>query len=167
MLIALENLAFTVLALQLAVIAVIDARTFIIPDRCNILLALSGLLFQGALGSFDPVWTGIGVLVFAGCFAGVRAAHFHISGRIGLGMGDVKLAAAAACWIGLDSFPTFLAASSLAALAFALIRRWSLVATGAPDDKIPFGPFLASGLMLAWICQVNSIPLIVLESVQA
>lgn len=151
-----EIASFFILSGQLAVIAMIDMQKLIIPDLCNIVLAATGLATHWFLGSFDLVSVLVGVLVFAGTFALVRAVHFHARGQIGLGLGDVKMAAAAACWIAVDSFPLFLAASSLAALAFVLVMLpfWK---ENVRMKRVPFAPFLAAGLLLAWVFEVNSI----------
>lgn len=154
-----EIAAFSILSVQLAAIAVIDMQKLIIPDLCNMLLAASGLAIHWFLGDFDLVWILTGVLVFAGTFALVRAVHFHARGQIGLGLGDVKMAAAAACWITLGSFPLFLAASSLGALTFALLMLpfWK---KEARMKRVPFGPFLAAGLLFTWVFEMNSISIL-------
>ena len=152
----MEIAALSLLSAQLAVIAIIDMRKLVIPDICNILLASTGLVMHWLLGSFDPIWILLGVLVFTGTFALVRLVHFHARGQIGLGLGDVKMAAATACWITIGSFPLFLAVSSLGALAFALLTLpvWK---KEARMQQVPFGPFLAAGLLLTWIFEINSI----------
>ncbi len=154
-----EIAALSILCVQLAVIAVIDMQRLVIPDLCNILLAMTGLAAHWFLGSFDVVWTLTGILVFAGTFALVRTVHFHARGQIGLGLGDVKMAGAAACWITVGSFPLFLAASSLGALAFALLMLpfWK---KDARLKRVPFGPFLAAGLLLTWVFEMNSISIL-------
>lgn len=153
---ATEIAALSLLSVQLAVITVIDLRRLIIPDICNILLAVSGLAAQWFLSSFDVVWILCGVLMFAGTFALVRAVHFQARGQIGLGLGDVKMAAAAGCWITIGSFPLFLAVSSIGALAFALLMLpfWK---SDLRKLRVPFGPFLAAGLLLTWVFEINSI----------
>jgi leader peptidase (prepilin peptidase)/N-methyltransferase len=134
-------------------------QKLIIPDLCNILLAASGLTMHWLLGSFDLLWILAGVVLFTGTFALVRAVHFHARGQIGLGLGDVKMAAAAACWITLSSFPLFLAASSLGALTFALLMLpfWK---RDARMKRVPFAPFLAAGLLLSWVFEMNSISIL-------
>lgn len=152
----MEIAALSLLSVQLAAIAIIDMRKLVIPDICNALLAATGLAAHWLLGSFDPIWILLGIFVFAGTFALVRFVHFHARGQIGLGLGDVKMAAAAACWITIGNFPLFLAVSSLAALAFALLTLpvWK---KEARLQRVPFGPFLAVGLLLTWIFEINSI----------
>lgn len=70
----------------------------------------------------------------------LQAVHFRLRQRVGLGLGDVKLIAAAAMWIG----PLHLADYLLAA---ALIQS-GLGRSGTFQRKIPFGPALAFWL---WI----------------
>jgi prepilin signal peptidase PulO-like enzyme (type II secretory pathway) len=120
----------------------------IIPDWINLLLWGTGIglaLLKGA----DSAWS---TLVFSGavfsCFWGVRTFHCRLTGRAGLGMGDVKLAGAAAAWLTPLSFPIFLLAGSLSALAYFVVAY-----RGHPDPysvRIPFGPFLATSLLALW-----------------
>jgi leader peptidase (prepilin peptidase)/N-methyltransferase len=154
-----EIAALLLLSVQLAVIAIIDMRRLVIPDVCNVLLAATGLVTHWLFGSFDPIWISLGILIFAGTFALVRFVHFHARGQIGLGLGDVKMAAAAACWITIGGFPLFLAVSSLSALAFALLTLpfWK---KAARMQRVPFGPFLAAGLLLTWVFELNSISIL-------
>lgn len=156
-----ETAVFFVLSAQLLVIAFIDMRQFIIPNLCNLLLAISGVIAHWFLGSFDLVSIVAAVVVYCGTFALVRAVHFRARGHIGLGLGDVKMAASAGCWITVGSFPLFLAASSLSALAFvfAISLFWR---SNATMTLIPFGPFIAVGLMMAWVVEVNSISILML-----
>jgi leader peptidase (prepilin peptidase)/N-methyltransferase len=67
---------------------------------------------------------------------------------MGLGLGDVKLAAAAAAWFSLWMLPLFLFVASFSALVFLLASS----AGGAKSytRKIPFGPFLAGALIVTW-----------------
>lgn len=155
-----EIAALCLLSVQLAVIAIIDMRKLVIPDVCNVLLAATGLATHWLLGSFDPIWISLGVLVFAGTFTLVRHVHFRARGQVGLGLGDVKMAAAAACWITVGSFPLFLAVSSLGALAFALLTL-PLWKKQARMQRVPFGPFLAAGLLLTWVFEMNSISVLI------
>lgn len=137
------------LILTLAAIAWVDWRRMIIPDRLNLALAGAGLLFQ-AWASPGRVWlhalTGTGLFV---AFWLVRRIHRRATGRVGLGLGDVKMAGAAGIWLSPPSLPGFVFCASVAGLAFALGRR--LLGQGDQHGgREPFGPFLAIGLLLAW-----------------
>lgn len=127
----------------------IDLRRRIIPDALNLALLALGL---GVAAWRDGV-PGSGIaLAEAACayalFATLRALHARLSGRIGLGLGDVKFIAAAAAWTGLAGLPVLILAASLSALAvvagLALAGREVGRATA-----LPFGPFLALGLHAA------------------
>ena len=129
--------------------SLIDLRRRIIPDALTLALLALGL---GLAGWRDGM-TGIGVgLVEAGLayglFWGLRALHARASGRIGLGLGDVKFIAAAAAWTGLAGLPVLILVASLSALAavglMALAGR-----TIGRETALPFGPFLALGLHAA------------------
>ncbi|ASY70281.1 prepilin peptidase [Sinorhizobium fredii] len=152
----METLVFAILMVQLTVIALIDARRSIIPDVCNALLGLTGVAAHWLLGSFDVLRIVTGAVVFGGTFALARAVHFRARGQVGLGLGDVKMAAAAGCWITIASFPLFLAIASLSALLFvlAMLPVWK----GALQKRrVPFGPFLALGLALSWLAEASSV----------
>jgi leader peptidase (prepilin peptidase) / N-methyltransferase len=73
-----------------------------------------------------------------------------LRGHEGLGQGDLKFAAAAALWIGLEGIPGLLLAAVVSALASLLILRahgYDLHGKLA----ISFGPHLALGLWLIWV----------------
>lgn len=129
-------------------IFVTDLRSMVIPDWINLLLWGTGMGLAGLDGG-DCVRSTLAfsAAVFAFFFA-VRAFHCRVTGRAGLGMGDVKLASAAAAWLNPLSFPVFLLASSLSALLYFVV-----VYRGHPDPysvRVPFGPFLAASLLALW-----------------
>jgi leader peptidase (prepilin peptidase)/N-methyltransferase len=144
-------LGWTVLA-----IAAVDARRFIIPDVLSLPAIPAGLLASGRL--IEP---SVAELVrldhVIGMLAGglglwlVRAAYFRVRRREGLGLGDVKLAAAAGAWIGWQSLSdAILLAAALAlslVIALALVRGRELSAAA----RIPFGCFLAPSIWLVWV----------------
>jgi leader peptidase (prepilin peptidase)/N-methyltransferase len=75
----------------------------------------------------------------------VMALYQRRAGRQGLGMGDVKLLAAAALWVG----PLGISWLVLAACASALATVLAIRLLGQPFDRttrLPFGPHIALGL---------------------
>lgn len=143
------------LILVLAVITVIDLRSMIIPNSANVVLLLLGLIAQILVLKNDPGLALIGPLVLGGLFWMVRHFHSQATGRIGLGLGDVKMAGAAGAWIGVSAIPSFLLFSSISAL-FAAVSLRHFRAYG-PDQRIPFGPFLSLGLIASWFS--NTLPI--------
>jgi len=146
-------LAATVaLAAILAAISVADFRRQIIPDGLNLALAAIGLGYQGAAGADGlPLHLLFAAATFAAAWL-LRRGHFLITGRIGLGLGDAKMLAAAACWIDPLLLPVLLFIASTTALLFV---GGHVVATGpaAARARIAFGPFIAIGLGSSWVLE--------------
>lgn len=139
---------FALLAI-LAGISIIDFRRLVIPDGLNLALAGIGFGFQMAT---HPAGVPAQILFAAAIFAIVwlvRQGHFVMTGRIGLGLGDVKMLAAAACWISPLLLPILLFIASASALLFI---GGQVVTVGPPAARarVPFGPFIATGLGCAW-----------------
>jgi prepilin signal peptidase PulO-like enzyme (type II secretory pathway) len=141
-----------VLVAILSAISWIDIRRMMVPDTLNLALAAAGLAFQ-SLASPAPLWlhTATGAAMLA-TFWLVRHMHAAATGRIGLGLGDVKMAGAAGIWISPWSLPLFVFAASSAALAF-MAGRHVLHQRIAADTRQPFGPFLSAGLLLTWLAE--------------
>lgn len=133
----------------LLTIAMIDARSQIIPNELNLALAATGIVSQWLIvGSFPfaSILAGVGMF---GLFWLVRALHSRARGRVGLGLGDVKMAGAGAVWIAPLALPSFLLIASAAGLAYVLARAlWA--GSLNYDQRTPFGPFLGLGLFVAW-----------------
>ncbi|TGP85423.1 MULTISPECIES: A24 family peptidase [unclassified Mesorhizobium] len=150
--VAILIVAGLVLAAILVAIAAVDFRRQVIPDPLNLALAVSGLGFQLIV---QPDSAAMQLLVAAltlAVFWVLRRGHFLLTGRIGLGLGDVKMLAAAALWINPLLLPVLLFIASAAALLFV---GGQVVAAGpaAARMRVPFGPFVALGLGLSWMLE--------------
>ncbi|MCR4265782.1 A24 family peptidase [Nitratireductor sp. ZSWI3] len=138
------------LASILAMIAWIDFRSLTIPDALNLALASLGVIYQSIFlpnGLLLQIAAGIAVLVLLWV---VRYLHARVSGQIGLGLGDVKMAGACAIWLNPLNLPLFMFFASAFALLFAGGSRL-LRADDAAEIRRPFGPFLGAGLFLTWL----------------
>jgi leader peptidase (prepilin peptidase)/N-methyltransferase len=136
-------------------IAAIDARRFMIPDALSLPAIPLGLLASGAL--LDPLQDDLVILdhlIGAGLggagFWLVREAYWRLRQREGLGLGDVKLAAAAGAWVGWEHLPEAVLLAAAAALGvavgLALVARRAL----SGRERIPFGAFLAPAIWAVW-----------------
>ncbi|MEO5326526.1 A24 family peptidase [Mesorhizobium sp. CC13] len=141
--------ASLVLAGLLAAITIVDFRRMVIPNGLNLALGLSGACFlliarPDNLPEHLLAAAGFGLLFWL-----LREAHSRLRSATGLGMGDVKMAAAAAVWVNPLLLPVLLFVASASALVFAGLR---LAGTGPSNmgTRIPFGPFLAIGLASVW-----------------
>lgn len=116
--------------------AVIDFRTGLLPDKGNLYLAALGLVMAAIVGSLRDAL--LGALLGAALLFALRTLS-----RGGIGLGDVKYAAAFGIWLGWQG--TLLALM----LAFALGACLALVLLGigrlGRRDRLAFGPFLSAG----------------------
>lgn len=134
-------------------LAVIDLRRGIIPDWLNLSVAGLGLakavVTGGAIGGVGAITDVITVGMIFWLF---RRLYFALRKIQGLGLGDVKFLAASASWVGIAGIPVLL---SIAALA-ALMAIGGVLLAGqnlTRETSLPFGPFLALGLLSALATQ--------------
>jgi leader peptidase (prepilin peptidase)/N-methyltransferase len=135
------------LALASLLVAWIDLRRGIIPDWLNLAIGLVGLIraavLDGPALALSAAAEGIltGVIVWL-----LRWLYHRLRRRQGLGFGDVKLLAASAIWVGIAGIPMLLLVASLTALVAAGILHLAGEKM-TPQTALPFGPFLALGLL--------------------
>jgi leader peptidase (prepilin peptidase)/N-methyltransferase len=145
---AMIAVAFLVLlALASLLLAWIDLRRGIIPDWLNLAIAVVGLIRAAVLD--DPALAlgaaAEGILTGAIVWL-LRWLYYRLRQRQGLGLGDVKLLAASAIWVGIAGIPMMLLVASVAALAAAGVLHLT-GETMTRQTALPFGPFLALGLL--------------------
>lgn len=126
------------MALLLA-LALIDARTGLLPDALTYSLLGLGLALAWAGYGLEPKAALLGAafgyaLLYAIC--GVCNWLFR---QPALGAGDLKLYAALGAWLGPPLMPWLLFAACAAAALYAMGRQRTL----SPRGTLPFGPFLA------------------------
>jgi len=131
----------------LIVIAFIDLQHKIIPD----VISLPGILFGLAFSFFpssgiSPVDALLGAVGGGGFLYLVGTAFEKVTGREGMGGGDVKLLAMIGAWMGWKALPFIVLISSLSG---AVIGGASLIISRqGVRSRIPFGPFLALGALV-------------------
>ena len=132
--------------------SVIDLEFLILPDEFSLLMAFLGLLHAIYLSLFagfvvDPLMVfGSSVLcaVTYGLVGwGLQAGFYKLSGKEGLGWGDIKLFAIGGLWLGWDLMPVYLLLSSVFGLVIGGV--WRLFNKQA---LFPFGPALILALYL-------------------
>lgn len=137
----------TVFVLVLLTLAWIDAETGLLPDLLTLPLLWLGLLVN-LNGAFVPLQQAV-----LGAAAGylvlglVYWAFLLVTGRHGLGQGDMKLLAALGAWLGWAALPWVLLVSASLGLAVAgVLRLRGLMQAG---DALSFGPCLAvAGILM-------------------
>lgn len=139
-------LLLVLLALASLALAWIDLRRGIIPDWINVIIAIGGLawaLLDGWGIALAAIADGliVGIVVYA-----LRWIYFRVRGHHGLGLGDVKLLASSAVWTGVSGIPMQLLVGSITALTAAIALHLA-GRTMTRRTALPFGPFLALGLL--------------------
>ena len=146
-------LPFGLLCILSAVLAWIDIRDGIIPDWLNLAIAGLGLVKITMTGDSSAAIEALGEGVAIGAlFWLLRRLYFSFRGVQGLGLGDVKLLGAAGIWVGIAGIPLVLLVATMTALACVGVMQLSGRALTA-RTSLPFGPFLAAGLLLTFAFQ--------------
>ncbi|CCJ06982.1 Type II secretory pathway prepilin signal peptidase [Methylocystis sp. SC2] len=138
------------LFMALCMIALFDARYFVIPDGPLLFLVLCGLVTIVAIA---PEAIGARIAAAALGFIAlqlVSLAYQTLRGAAGVGEGDARLFAVAGLWLGSEGLPSCLVYATISALLSAVIslRQGTLENARAP---MPFAPHLALGLWVVWV----------------
>jgi leader peptidase (prepilin peptidase) / N-methyltransferase len=144
---------FAPLCLFGGVLALIDIRHGIIPDWLNLSVAGLGLAkvvtVGGLVAGIEAAGEGVAIGLI---FWLLRRLYFGFRKIQGLGLGDVKFLAAAGIWIGIAGLPILLLIAALTALAAAAVMQLA-GRDMTRRTSLPFGPFLAIGLLFALVVQ--------------
>jgi prepilin signal peptidase PulO-like enzyme (type II secretory pathway) len=137
----------------------VDVTSFIIPDGAVVAFACLGLGARLGLGGVGGdglgaslLFTGLDVVLTGGLLLALRELWFRRYRRDGIGLGDVKLAAAGGILIGASGFAAALFAACLAALCYVFARRLR----GQPlasTDRVALGALLAPAIWGVWMLQ--------------
>lgn len=145
----LEVACVTGLAAALGVAAATDLARRIIPNGCVAVVAALGAARAAARGTLPGA--ALGALVVLAAMLLAAAASERVSGRPGVGGGDVKLLAAAAVWTGPVLGLAVVGASCLlGAMGWAATRlAGRLVGRGRTSEGIPLAPAVAIATLAA------------------
>jgi leader peptidase (prepilin peptidase) / N-methyltransferase len=127
-----------------------DLAMFVLPDFLTYSLLVIGLAISLNSGPDSMVESAAGAVAGALCLLLVKYSYRLATGREGLGMGDVKLFAAAGAWVGPGGLPQVLLIASLLGLSYAGIQLRRPVRAMALE-KVPFGAGLCLALWFTWI----------------
>jgi len=136
-----ESLFYFVFCAALLVIIVIDIYHQIIPD-C---ISLPGIVvgFAGSFFVHTVTWqqSGLGILLGGGLLYAIAYGYYALTGRDGMGGGDIKLLAMIGAFLGWQSLIYVVFASSLTGSLVGIVAMVKQKKGGL--TRIPFGPFLA------------------------
>lgn len=142
--------AYAVLALSLVAMSAVDLERFILPNRILYPTAAVVVPVLVIASAVDHRWGSLWRAALAGAVAFAAFLVVHLAVPHGMGFGDVRLSALlgfATGWLGLGhAFVGFFAAFVLgAAVGIGVMAA----GRGGRKTRIPFGPFLAAGAMVA------------------
>ena len=143
------TLAFAALFLlcsALVVITFIDIEHQIIPDEISLPGIVVGFLLSFFIKGHGWLDSLLGILLGGGTLLLVAYGYHRLTGKDGMGGGDIKLLAMMGAFLGWKAVPFIIFASSLIGSIFGV----SIMLLQKKDSKlaIPFGPYLAFGALL-------------------
>ena len=159
----LDGIAATVFCAFLITLAVCDAETLRLPDSLTLPMLALGLFYRAGDGFYQDLHRGVASAWHTALALGLRASISAVTAALvllllrwlywllrrhqGMGLGDVKLAAAIAAWLGLRQMAVvvFLAAvtGALSGMLVLAVRGRTRVTAAAPL-AVPFGTFLCT-----------------------
>jgi leader peptidase (prepilin peptidase)/N-methyltransferase len=135
----------------LAGLAWIDARCQVLPDIVVLPLIPAGLAVTAVVGAEALVDHAGGAMAGYAAFSAIATVYRRVRARDGLGGGDAKLLAAGGAWVSWSGLPSVVLVACLSALCALLIQSFG-GRRPALDDRLAFGPHLALGLWIVWLC---------------
>ena len=131
----------------LIAMSVIDMETQLLPDTLTLSLLWLGLLFN-LNGLFVPLQEAVigAVAGYLGLWSVARLFRL-VTGKDGMGLGDVKLLAALGAWLGWKMLPLIILLSSATGVAAGI--GLLMLTQHKRHHPIAFGPFLATAGLLA------------------
>ncbi len=142
--------AFLVVFAALLAISAVDLERYIVPNRIlyPALFVAAPLLVVAAAAGGE--WSSLWGAALGGALAWGLLFAIHMASPRGMGFGDVRLAGLVGMLLGWLSIGHVLLGLFLGFLTAAVVGV-ALILTGTRGrrDKVPFGPFLALGTILA------------------
>lgn len=145
-----ESLALICLGYAFIVLVFIDLYHYILPDVITLPGVVLGLLLAGSQLLGSPLANihdaAIGVAAGGGGLWAFAWIFEKITGKVGMGFGDVKLLAMIGAWFGWQALPFTLFFAALVGSLIGII--WIAIIGRDRSFPIPFGPYLAGA---AWL----------------
>lgn len=139
----------------LLILSIIDLKILILPDELNFSLGVAGVIFHLSAGMPFFGWGDmiLGAAIGGGLLYVIRFFANKAYQKDTLGLGDVKLLAAAGIWLGPEMVLVAVTLGALAGLIHGLVyAAWLAVKTkqkvAVGSLTIPAGPGFAVGIIL-------------------
>jgi leader peptidase (prepilin peptidase)/N-methyltransferase len=143
-----QYLLFLIFVAALVTISFIDLDYQIIPDVISIPGIGAGFAATLLLGQISWVDSLVGIAAGGGSLYLVGIGYKSLTGKEGMGFGDVKLLAMIGAWMG---WRPLLLTILISPLSGAVIGTGFLLFSGqSARSRIPFGPFLSLGALVVF-----------------
>lgn len=157
---SMRSISAAVLCWLLLGLAATDAETMLLPDALTLPGIGLGVVWSAFNGSFGDTplfdWRrAVASFLWAGCAAAlillIRALYWLVRRREGIGLGDAKLLAMIAAWLGPQqtALALFLGVIGAAAYGLVLATVRHRQQGAARTLRLPLGSFLCAGAIVA------------------
>ena len=148
-----EAAAMAILCFLALGLAVMDAETMVLPDTFTLPGIVLGILWSAArvpgdgtqrlrAAGISLLWaTAAAMLILA-----IRAVYWLVKKREGMGLGDVKLFAMLAAWLGPENALLIFFLAVVSGALYGILSLW--LQRGA-SHRVPLGSFLCIGAIYA------------------
>lgn len=137
---------------------IIDYKEQIIPNRLNLTIFETGLIFLFVAGIFNvniAINMFLGMIAGGGAFLLITLIGGMIAGKEAMGFGDVKLMAGLGLYFGLTNIVLITLVSFLLGAVISIILLITKVRK--TSEYIPFGPFIVMACFIIMIVPFNII----------
>lgn len=154
----LELIKYLVLTPMILSVFIIDYKEQIIPNRLNLTIFETGIIFLFTSGIFNvniAIDMFFGMLVGGGIFLLITLVGGLIAGKEAMGFGDVKLMAGLGLYFGLANTVMITLVSFLLGAIISIILLITKVKK--TDEYIPFGPFIVLACFISMFVPFKTI----------
>ena len=144
-----QTLAALVLTWTLITLSIIDAKTLLLPDNLTLPLMWLGIAVNSQSLFVDLQSSVFGAMIGYLSLWSIFQVFRLVTGKEGMGYGDFKILAALGAWGGWQILPFTIFVASLFGALFGII--WMSIKSDKSSNMIPFGPWLASAGLVAFL----------------
>lgn len=135
--------------IALLVLALIDLRSYLLPDAITLPLLWMGFAYQLAVQPSALSGAVLGAMAGYLMLWGLYWCFKLCTGKDAMGYGDFKMLAAICAWVGVSMLPMLMMISAIAGLVVSV--AFKLRGGDRQSKAIPFGPYLA---VAGWACML-------------
>jgi leader peptidase (prepilin peptidase) / N-methyltransferase len=146
----IEGIGAALLCFLLLGLAIMDAETMLLPDAFTLPGIALGVLFCGIISG----WRAAGMAILyaiaaAALIIAIRGVYWLVRRREGMGLGDAKLLALIAAWLGAERAALALFLGVVTAALYGLISLSKRRSASPGSLRLPLGSFLCAAAIFS------------------